>query len=382
MSNKTFTRKQLYDLVWSKPLTKLAKEYAISDNGLRKICKKHNIPLPKLGHWQKLQYGKKVNIIPLPKLENKDIQIELSVRKEGKNDDYSYLSEYHRLKKEIENDESLNLVVPDRISKSHSLVSNARKDLSRKAPSEWGNSQGLVSSSSNVLNIEVSKSSIPRVLRFMNCLIKLLMQRKHSIIVDGGKTYAIVNGEKLELRCRETLKRVANTENRWQSYDYYPSGRLKLMLENIYPNKEWKDGSQRKLEDQLPNILTTLELKSKEIKKERAKREEWKRQYEIQRKKEEELKELKGKELKNFKILYRSSDLLHKANVMRDYINTVKEQALKKGNLNDKLNEWINWANKKADWIDPLTDIDEDELLGIFDEKYLNEEKTKHSWWH
>ena len=37
---------------------------------------------------------------------------------------------------------------------------------------------------------------------------------------------------------------------------------------------------------------------------------------------------------------------------------------------------------KKADWIDPLTDIDEDELLGIFDEKYLNEEKTKHSWWH
>ncbi|WP_318343862.1 hypothetical protein [Flagellimonas baculiformis] len=67
---------------------------------------------------------------------------------------------------------------------------------------------------------------------------------------------------------------------------------------------------------------------------------------------------------------------------MRDYINTVKEQALKKGNLNDKLNEWINWANKKADWIDPLTDIDEDELLGIFDEKYLNEEKTKHSWWH
>lgn len=59
MNNKIFIRKQLYDLVWSKPLTQLAKEYAISDTGLRKICKKHNIPLPKLGYWQKIQHGKK-----------------------------------------------------------------------------------------------------------------------------------------------------------------------------------------------------------------------------------------------------------------------------------------------------------------------------------
>ena len=31
-------RKQLYKQVWSKPMSKLAKDYGISDVGLKKIC--------------------------------------------------------------------------------------------------------------------------------------------------------------------------------------------------------------------------------------------------------------------------------------------------------------------------------------------------------
>ena len=43
MKEKVLTRKELYDLVWSKPLTTLSKEFAISDVGLRKICIKIQI---------------------------------------------------------------------------------------------------------------------------------------------------------------------------------------------------------------------------------------------------------------------------------------------------------------------------------------------------
>lgn len=53
MNSETLTRKELYDLVWSKPFTTLAKKYLISDNGLRKICLKMDIPLPKSGHCSK-----------------------------------------------------------------------------------------------------------------------------------------------------------------------------------------------------------------------------------------------------------------------------------------------------------------------------------------
>lgn len=44
MDKITFTRDQLYDLIWSKPITVLAKEFGLSDNDLRKTCKAFNIP--------------------------------------------------------------------------------------------------------------------------------------------------------------------------------------------------------------------------------------------------------------------------------------------------------------------------------------------------
>ncbi len=40
------SRSQLYDQVWSVPMWTLAKKYGLSDVGLSKICKKHDIPRP------------------------------------------------------------------------------------------------------------------------------------------------------------------------------------------------------------------------------------------------------------------------------------------------------------------------------------------------
>lgn len=62
----TLTRKQLYDLVWTRPMTKLAKEFGLSDVALHKICRKHDIPVPPRGYWAKKEFGKPVTVIPLP----------------------------------------------------------------------------------------------------------------------------------------------------------------------------------------------------------------------------------------------------------------------------------------------------------------------------
>lgn len=64
---RSFTREEFYELVWSKPLTHLAKEFAISDVALHKICKKHGIPNPPLGWWAKKVSGKNVTQAPLPR---------------------------------------------------------------------------------------------------------------------------------------------------------------------------------------------------------------------------------------------------------------------------------------------------------------------------
>jgi hypothetical protein len=67
LSTQTLTRKQLYDLVWSKPMTKLARDYGLSDIGLAKVCKKHDIPRPPPGYWAKKRVGQNPRKSALPR---------------------------------------------------------------------------------------------------------------------------------------------------------------------------------------------------------------------------------------------------------------------------------------------------------------------------
>lgn len=48
-------------------MSRLAKQYQLSDVGLAKICKKMQIPVPGRGYWAKVQNGAKPPIRPLGK---------------------------------------------------------------------------------------------------------------------------------------------------------------------------------------------------------------------------------------------------------------------------------------------------------------------------
>ena len=49
----TLTREELYRQVWEIPMSRLAKEYGLSDTGLAKICRRLDVPYPPRGHWAK-----------------------------------------------------------------------------------------------------------------------------------------------------------------------------------------------------------------------------------------------------------------------------------------------------------------------------------------
>lgn len=70
MVARVFTREEFYQLVWLKPMTQLAKEFALSDVALHKICRKNDIPNPPPGWWAKKAAGKKVTQAPLPKVKS------------------------------------------------------------------------------------------------------------------------------------------------------------------------------------------------------------------------------------------------------------------------------------------------------------------------
>ena len=75
------TRQELFELVWSMPMTKLSKQFELSDVGLRKICIKNQIPLPPQGHWTRKQFGKED---PTPELPKSDFNPTIKLNDENK----------------------------------------------------------------------------------------------------------------------------------------------------------------------------------------------------------------------------------------------------------------------------------------------------------
>lgn len=61
-------RAQLFERVWSEPVAKLAAEWGISGPGLKKVCRKLQIPVPPRGYWAKLKAGHRLRRAQLPGL--------------------------------------------------------------------------------------------------------------------------------------------------------------------------------------------------------------------------------------------------------------------------------------------------------------------------
>jgi hypothetical protein len=60
------SRKELYELIWSEPITTLARQFGISDVGLAKVCRRSDIPAPPRGYWAKVAAGDSISRPDLP----------------------------------------------------------------------------------------------------------------------------------------------------------------------------------------------------------------------------------------------------------------------------------------------------------------------------
>ena len=65
---KNISREALYEMVWSKPMTHVAKDLGISDVMLGKMCKEQLVPKPPRGYWANLGSDKKRAVYVIPKL--------------------------------------------------------------------------------------------------------------------------------------------------------------------------------------------------------------------------------------------------------------------------------------------------------------------------
>jgi hypothetical protein len=374
---KEFTRKELYDLVWNKPLTHIAKDYNFSDNGIRKICKKHNIPLPKNGHWSKLKFNKKVIKEKLPKQDDNPL-ISLENTNPSLYEGNHPLSEIALKKKELQDIEELNYKVPDKLSKPHKLIVATKQYHKELKAVEKRGGYPHEADKTNALSINVSKSLYSRSLRLMDSLIKLLEKRGHKVEVNR-QTEVIIKEQKYNLRLAEKNRRVKNnTKYSWESYDLEPTGFLCLKVNTYIPLTEWSDSKTKPLEGKLLDILAWLEVRAERDIRQAIESAIWSKQYEEKRQKERDLQKLRDIELADFEGLFSKATRWHKAQYLRNYIKEFENYTNKTNTLDAKKKEWIKWAKEKADWYDPFIEKHV-ELLQDIDRDTLK--PTKKSYW-
>ena len=354
MEKITFSRKQLHEAVWTEPLLRLSKTYCISDNGLRKMCKTMNIPLPPNGYWQKVKYGKHVKKPKLPKENSGKEEVVLKPRTENCNELSTAMSAQGLQAKEITADENLLLEVPDRFSsRPDQLITSTKAFREAMKRHDWRRNDRYPDRI-DVLNIDVAEESIPRAYRLLDTLIKLLRSRNHEVKVSNYKSIAVIEGVEIAFRLREKNKVASETTN-YGGRIMKPTGDFVFAIgEYSWHEKYVNDGKQR-LESKLAVILAKMELEGKREHEERIESEKQQKIYEEQQRIKKEIKEKKETELKRFTDLFKEALQLHHATILRNYI----EQKYHNSDLGD---DWIDWAKKKVEWYDPMIN-NEDQLL-------------------
>lgn len=59
------TREQLHDLVWSMPMTEIARQSGVRDQHIARACDGADVARPRAGYWQKVEHGKGVTRMAL-----------------------------------------------------------------------------------------------------------------------------------------------------------------------------------------------------------------------------------------------------------------------------------------------------------------------------
>ncbi|WP_439879676.1 hypothetical protein ACSX1A_10855 [Pontibacter sp. MBLB2868] len=365
METKTITRQELYQQVWSEPISSLSPKYNISDYELRKLCKELQIPLPKHGHWQRIRAGKQVPIPALP--SNETVAHEMDFHRLAEAKATAPLSPQELLQEEIEQSLQKVLQVPAPLTNPDKLIAATRANIEERNVTYRFTE--LLTTAYGFLDVKVSRQSLNRAFRILDTLIKALQARGHRVMVSDYQAYIYIRKERYEVALREKLKRSTEIRPGNYSYDYTTTGILVLKIGPSWNGKEWQDGKVP-LENRLSAIIAYLEWKTQH-------EEEWRlecqKEKEVRLEKERVLREQqarKEQELLRFKHLLQQAKRWHEAQQLRAYIAAEAQQVDSSSPQSTERKEWLAWAEQKANWYDPQVNLS-DELLDEVDKETL-----------
>lgn len=357
----SLSRQELFDLVWSMPVTKIAADHGITDPAVHKRCKKLQVPTPPRGYWAKKQFGKAPKQPELPpspeeifaKEAAKPVPTVLTLAKEG---------------------EAL-----------HPLATAFLATL--KSSSLSYDKQRVHLEKGELPKAEISKAQAERAAGVFHRLLEILEPRgipfRKSQGYSGG--HFRKSHDRLYLKIVEELvdkpedaKRRRSYYPTWQTDNKVPCGKLTFTLnpENWGAQKEkrWVESEKLTLETIVSEMVKAVSTHFADLQRERqeqaVRQEKARIEWEIKRKKEMEEEAIRRQEEAKRKhaesleqtARTRQEDLLKAAEWWRLYRGTEdfiaecerRWRAAQHGDLKEEQTTWLAWAREVSKGVSPF----------------------------
>lgn len=376
MPTKSISRAQLHALVWARPMRDVAADFRISDVGLKKICVKHNIPTPPQGYWQRahphgppaapeLKGGRAAQVIDIQLGEE---PVQLPAEEEAR------MNELLAFEADPANHPS----VGSTDAELHPLARRVDKELRAASPdADWG----CVRFAASGISLRVSPSGVPRAVRILDALLKgfelrgfLLSKQARAQSIDElieieGEFFSFSIDEvsrrvehvltpddvkEREARKRMSWDEIVKYRSNEPQWDFRPSNQF--TIKRGYSTIVARDTARTAVEDRLwevPSILIRAAFDRRQEAREDNKRREHLARLEFRKDQQRHLRELESEAAERLSSFARRWE---KAQAVRRFI-AAAEQAEAPADLADKRRRWLEWANRQADHLDPMSGL-------------------------
>lgn len=385
----TFEREALYAEVWTDPISTVSKRYGLSDNGLRKICKRLGVPMPPLGYWARIRSGQR---IARPKLPRHDGPTTF----ESYPDAHSY---YHGLDpshidtiRDIDQDESepARLVVPTADGMyRHRLIRAIAKKLEsvdrqiaeeakpRKRTEIWEPNWdrvtyevmkpgGLIDVGGEYVAVIVTPAQRMRALAIADAFLIAVEERGFEVKLEDGKTTLSCKDVSVIFRMSEMAAKVREgyTNETWDAF-----GRLRIILRSGYHSPgpmemKIRDEPDSPIEDQLNSLLIRLrravlghEDRANALKVAQKRAEQERVEAERRRWHEDVATGAAQREVSKIQAVFSEADQWDLMERRRRYLDHIEHSARDRGIVVDQgtpVGEWLAWARSACLMWDPV----------------------------
>lgn len=396
---RTLSREDLYELVWSKPMVELAKDFGISDVALAKRCRRLAIPVPGRGYWARLDAGQKPYRPKLPKREPEwSDQHALTVRAQDI-DARSVAIETaasESLDSLRERIAALSIPLTGSITNCGAAVKRTARHLKHAQRAEFVFDRG--ERIGPIVSMDVSDGVLDRACLLADRILRSCESLGWPFVVparpeksEAGSQRAALDsqasgqaqvgqvaviGERvglhIEERMREEAREPTPSELAREKREYgyraprkvqVVTGRLRVVRLDTYctygpmNRLTWYDRGNTRVEEQIPDILTGFYELALSIKMRRAEDERKELEHKEAERRRKELEARQEANAALIKQLETDAGAWHRARYLRRYIRAARKALgaeTIRVRFGDRSINYLDWAEAYVDQLDPL----------------------------